>query len=70
MVNDREKTRIRSKFPRNFQGVGTLKNYEVEFHIDKNVTLHVQTQRQVPHGWIVFTGINAKQWEFLQPQGS
>ena len=49
MINDQEKTRIRSKFPKIFQGVGTLKNYEVEFHIDEKVTPHFQIQRQVPH---------------------
>ena len=47
-TEDREKRKIYEKFPRIFEGVGALKDYEVEFHIDESVKPVVQVQRQVP----------------------
>ena len=45
---DREKELIGEEFPNIFKGVGMMKDYEVEFHVNKDVKPTVQAQRQVP----------------------
>ena len=49
-VNNLTEGDIKQKFPRCFQGIGKLKNFELKIHIDPSVKPVAQSQRRIPFG--------------------
>ena len=39
---------LRAKFPKVFEGLGKLKDYQLKLHIDKNVQPEAQQVQQIP----------------------